>query len=200
MCVSSFFFFVRLSSPQSRWRVHRAHLPQRDLSLRDLSHARRTCSRLSRDRPYQRLNVANKNAFYSLLRMSARRIASVDYLVSYRRCHSRVRLVTFSYPETRTSNRYGNIYNGQRSMFALMKEFLAMSSFNRLTRRSLVESTSAQRMNSSTIRRVAASSSIITHYKMERRQFFTANISRFFFHNQYLNTKYILLKSYLSTS
>lgn len=27
MCVF-LFFFVRLSSPQSRWRVHRAHLPQ----------------------------------------------------------------------------------------------------------------------------------------------------------------------------
>lgn len=27
VCVSFFFFFVRLSSPQSRWRVHCVHLP-----------------------------------------------------------------------------------------------------------------------------------------------------------------------------
>lgn len=83
-------------------------------------HARRTCSR-----PSEIGRVASKNAFYALC---GERTTRQSRFLSFALFAVILPGSISPYLETCTSNRYGNIYNGQRSMFALTKEFLAMSS------------------------------------------------------------------------
>lgn len=101
-----------------------------------------------------------------------------------------------SFLETRTSNRYGNIYNGQRSMFALTKEFLAMSCPNRSNLNVPVEKDSVrgtcELFNNSTPLTASSSVTIFRYMVHVTQTFrFTTNI---------LIPKCILLKFYLSTS
>lgn len=107
----------------------------------------------------------------------------------------------FSIFETRTSNRYGNIYNGQRSMFAVAKKNSSSNVCSPLIRFNLnripVENTSVRCTNSSTTRRLKAYvfvSKPFRYMALDTSQTLS-------FHNQYLNTKNVFfLKSYLSAS